>query len=113
MTKIKLLDAAGSVGEPRVVGTAALTMLACVTLVFTARNEGKMTSYYPDPNLQDDVPIDQVRLLPSIKMALLVAGLKTVGDVRNTSDAMLLSFQNLGQSSVTRLRNELGRRDRA
>lgn len=25
---------------------------------------------------------------------------------------MLLSFQNLGQSSVTRLRNELGRRDR-
>jgi hypothetical protein len=72
-----------------------------------------MTSYYPNPNLLDDVSIDQVRLLPSIKRALVAAGLETVGDVRKTSDAMLLSFQNLGQSSVTRLRNELGRRDRA
>jgi Bacterial RNA polymerase, alpha chain C terminal domain len=86
---------------------------ACVTLVFTASKESKMTSYYPDPNLLDDVSIDQVRLLPNIKRALVAAGLKTVGDVRETSDAMLLSFQNLGQSSVTRLRNELGRRDRA
>jgi DNA-directed RNA polymerase alpha subunit len=113
MTKIKLLGATGPVGEPRVVETAALTMLACVTLVFTASKEGKMTSYYPDPKLLDDVSIDQVRLLPSIKRALVAAGLGTVGDVRKTSDAMLLSFQNLGQSSVTRLRNELGRRDRA
>ena len=72
-----------------------------------------MTSYYPNPNLLDDVSIDQVRLLPSIKRALVAAGLETVGDVRKTPDAMLLSFQNLGQSSVTRLRNELGRRDRA
>ena len=87
---------------------------ACLRdLVFTASKEGKMTSYYPDPNLLDDVSIDQVRLLPSIKRALVGAGLETVGDVRKTSDAMLLSFQNLGQSSVTRLRNELGRRDRA
>ena len=59
-----------------------------------------MTSYYPNPNLLDDVSIDQVRLLPSIKRALVAAGLETVGDVRKTSDAMLLSFQNLGQSSV-------------
>jgi hypothetical protein len=38
-------------------------------------------------------------------------GLKTIGDVRKSSDAVLLSIQNLGQGSVTRLRNELGRRD--
>jgi DNA-directed RNA polymerase alpha subunit len=67
-----------------------------------------MTSYYPNPNLLDGISIDQVRLLPSIKRALVAAGLETVGDVRQTSDAMLLSFQNLGRSSVTRLRNELG-----
>ena len=69
-----------------------------------------MTSYDPDPNLPDDVSIGQVQLPPSIKRALVAAGLKTVGDVRKTSDAMLLSIQNLGQNSVTRLRKELGRR---
>jgi DNA-directed RNA polymerase alpha subunit len=88
-------------------------MRACVTLVFIASQEAKMTNYDPYPNLLDDVSVDQVRLLPSIKEALVAAGLKTVGDVRKTSDAMLLSFKNLGQSSVTRLRNELGRRDGA
>jgi DNA-directed RNA polymerase alpha subunit len=88
-------------------------MLACVTLVFIASKEAKMTSFDPYPNLLDDVSVDQVRLLPSIKKALVAAGLETVGDVRKTSDAMLLSFKNLGQSSVTRLRNELGRRDGA
>jgi DNA-directed RNA polymerase alpha subunit len=88
-------------------------MLACATLVFTASKEAKMTSYDPHPNLLDDVSIDQVRLPTSIKRALVAAGLTSVGDIRKTSDAMLLSFQNLGQSSVTRLRNELGRRDRA
>jgi DNA-directed RNA polymerase alpha subunit len=69
-----------------------------------------MTSYDPDPNLPDYVSIDQVRFSHRIKWALVAAGLKTVGDVRNTSDATLLSIQNLGQNSVTRLRNELGRR---
>jgi hypothetical protein len=38
----------------------------------------------------------------------VAAGLKTVGDVRKTSDATLLSIQNLGPGSLTRLRNELG-----
>jgi hypothetical protein len=66
-----------------------------------------MTSYDPDPNLPDDVSVDQVRLRPSIKRALVAAGLTTVGDVRKTSDVVLLSIRNLGQSSVTCLRNEL------
>ena len=61
----------------------------------------------PDPYLPDDTSISQVKLLPSLKRALIAAGLKTVGDVRRTSDPMLLTIQNLGRSSVTRLRNEL------
>lgn len=65
----------------------------------------------PDPNLPDGISIKQVKLLPGIKRALIAAGLKTVGDVRRTSDPMLLSIQNLGRNSVTRLRNELGRRE--
>jgi DNA-directed RNA polymerase alpha subunit len=75
-----------------------------------AEGEREMTSYDPDPNLPDDISIGEVRLPPTIKRALAAAGLKTVGDVRKTSDAMLLSIQKLGRSSVTRLRNELGRR---
>ena len=69
-----------------------------------------MRSYDPDPNLPDDVSIDQVRLPHRIKRALAAAGLKTVGDVRKASDAVLLSIQNLGRSSLTHLRNVLGRR---
>ena len=71
-----------------------------------------MRSYDPDPNLPDDVSIDQVRFPPRIKWALVAASLKTVGDVRKTSDAVLSSIQNLGKKAVPRLRNELGRRDR-
>jgi DNA-directed RNA polymerase alpha subunit len=71
-----------------------------------------MTKRDPGPNLPDGVPIDQVRLRPFIKRALAAAGLKTLGDVRKSSDAVLLSIQNLGQGSLTRLRNVLGRRDR-
>jgi DNA-directed RNA polymerase alpha subunit len=71
-----------------------------------------MKSYNPDPNLPDDLSIDQVRLRPGVKRALVAAGLKTIGDVRKTSDAMLSSIQNLGRKSITRLRNELGYRDR-
>jgi hypothetical protein len=65
----------------------------------------------PHPHLPDDTSINQVKLLPSLKRALIAAGLKTVGDVRKTSDPMLLTIQNLGRGSVARLRNELGRRE--
>jgi DNA-directed RNA polymerase alpha subunit len=71
-----------------------------------------MKSYNPDPNLPDDVSIDQVRFPHRIKWALVAAGLKTIGDVRKSSDAVLLSIQSLGWKSVTRLRNELGHADR-
>jgi DNA-directed RNA polymerase alpha subunit len=69
-----------------------------------------MTERDPGPNLPDDVSIDQVRLPYRIERALAAAGLKTVGDVRKASDAVLLSIRNLGQSSLTHLRNVLGRR---
>ena len=71
-----------------------------------------MRNYDPDPSLPDDVSIDQVRLRPFVRRALVAAGLTTVGDVRKSSDAVLLSIRNLGTNSVKRLRNELGHRDR-
>jgi hypothetical protein len=39
---------------------------------------------------------------------LAAAGLKTVGDVRETTDETLLSLQDLGSVSVKHLRETLG-----
>jgi DNA-directed RNA polymerase alpha subunit len=62
----------------------------------------------PTPELPDDVPISQVELPARIRNVLVAAGLKTVGEVRETSDEILLSFQDLGMTSVAHLRETLG-----
>jgi DNA-directed RNA polymerase alpha subunit len=67
-----------------------------------------MREFDPTPELQDDTPIDNVRLSTRIRNALNYAGLKTVGEVRETSDATILSFQDLGPGSVAHLRETLG-----
>jgi DNA-directed RNA polymerase alpha subunit len=62
----------------------------------------------PAPELPDDTPIDRVRLPTRIRNVLAAAGLKTVGEVRETADETLLSFQNFGPDSVKYLREALG-----
>ena len=61
----------------------------------------------PTPVLPDETPIDRVRFPTRIHNVLAAAGLKTVGEVRETADETLLSFQNLGPDSVTHLRKTL------
>jgi DNA-directed RNA polymerase alpha subunit len=68
----------------------------------------EMSEFDPTPELQDDTPIDNVRLSTRIWNALNYAGLKTVGEVRETSDATILSFQDIGPGSVAHLRETLG-----
>jgi DNA-directed RNA polymerase alpha subunit len=68
---------------------------------------------YPALGLPDETPIDNVRFSTRIANALKVAGVKTVGEIRQASDATLLSFQDLGQGSVARLRETLGNRHQA
>ena len=63
---------------------------------------------YPAPELPDDTPIENVRFSTRIRNALTTAGLKTVGEIREASDAMLLSLQDLGKGSVADLRETLG-----
>jgi DNA-directed RNA polymerase alpha subunit len=63
---------------------------------------------YPTPELPDDTPIDHVRFAPRIRNVLNAAGIKTVGEIRTTSDKTLLSLQNIGRGSVTHLRETLG-----
>jgi hypothetical protein len=56
--------------------------------------------------LPDDTPIEDVRF-PTANV-LAAAGLKTVGEVRETGDKTLLSFQDLGPDSFAHLRKTLG-----
>jgi DNA-directed RNA polymerase alpha subunit len=63
---------------------------------------------YPTPELPDNTPIEHVRLATRIRNALNSAGIKTVGEVRETSDETLLSMQDLGKTSVSNLRETLG-----
>ena len=62
----------------------------------------------PTPGLPDDTPISDVELPARIRNVLVAAGLETVGEVRETADETLLSFQDLGKSSVSHIRETLG-----
>jgi Bacterial RNA polymerase, alpha chain C terminal domain len=70
--------------------------------------KGKQAVLDPTPELPDDTLIEDVRFATRIRNVLNAAGLKTVGEVRETSDEILLSFQDLGQGSVAHLRETLG-----
>ena len=63
----------------------------------------------PTPELPDDTLISDVEFPSRIRNVLVAAGLKTVGEVRETSDETLLSFQDFGRGSVAHLRETLGR----
>jgi DNA-directed RNA polymerase alpha subunit len=67
-----------------------------------------MSELEPTPELPDDTPIREVRFPTRIKDALFAAGLKTVGEVRETSDEALLSLPDFGKVSVAHLRETLG-----
>jgi DNA-directed RNA polymerase alpha subunit len=61
-----------------------------------------IASHFPDNTL-----VDELQLPTRIRNALSAAGLQTVGEVRETSDEMLLSFQDMGKGSVALLRKIL------
>jgi hypothetical protein len=48
------------------------------------------------------------RIADAHRTVLAIAGLETVGEVREASDEILLSFQDFGKASVTHLRETLG-----
>ena len=62
----------------------------------------------PTPELPDDTPVDGVRFSTRIHNVSSAAGLNTVGEVRETADETLLSFQDLGPGSIKHLRETLG-----
>ena len=67
-----------------------------------------MSELEPTPELPDNTPIREVRFPARIKDALFAAGIKTVGEVRETSDKALLALPDFGKASVVQLRETLG-----
>jgi DNA-directed RNA polymerase alpha subunit len=63
---------------------------------------------YPAPDLPDDTPVENVRFTTRIRKTLSAAGMKTIGDVREVSDAGLLSLPDFGSGSLSYLREALG-----
>jgi DNA-directed RNA polymerase alpha subunit len=64
------------------------------------------TMLEPTPELPDDTLISDVEFPACIRTVLATAGLETVGEVRETSDEMLLSFQDFGKASIAHLLRE-------
>jgi DNA-directed RNA polymerase alpha subunit len=62
----------------------------------------------PTPELPDDTLISDVEFPPRIRNVLVAAGLKTVGEVRETSDETLISLPDFGKGSLSELREKLG-----
>jgi DNA-directed RNA polymerase alpha subunit len=62
----------------------------------------------PTPELPDETMIGDVRFPTRIRNVMAAAGLKTLGDIRDTTNEMLLSLQDLGPISVKHLRETLG-----
>jgi DNA-directed RNA polymerase alpha subunit len=62
----------------------------------------------PTSELPDDTLIENIRFPTRLRNALAAEGLKTVGEVRETADETLLSFQDLGPASIKHLREALG-----
>ena len=73
-----------------------------------AREAAVVPMHVPAPELPDDTPLKNVRFSTRIQNALTAGGLKTVGEVRELSDATLLSLQDLGKASLAELRQTLG-----
>jgi DNA-directed RNA polymerase alpha subunit len=63
---------------------------------------------YPAPELPDDTALENVRFSTRIRNAITAAGWKTVGEIREASDATLLSLPDVGPGSVAHLRETLG-----
>jgi DNA-directed RNA polymerase alpha subunit len=59
-------------------------------------------------DLADNVLVCQIDFPTRIRNALYYAGLTTVGEVRESSDEMLMSLPDLGAKSVALLRQTLG-----
>ena len=69
-----------------------------------AREAAAVPMLYPAPELPDATLIQNVRFSTRIRKALNAEGMKTIGEIREASDAELLSLPDFGKESVAYLR---------
>jgi DNA-directed RNA polymerase alpha subunit len=62
----------------------------------------------PAPELPDNTPIEKVLFPTRVRNAISAVGWKTVGEIREASDATLLGLPDVGKGSVSYLRETLG-----
>jgi DNA-directed RNA polymerase alpha subunit len=62
----------------------------------------------PAPDLPDDTEINQIQLPTRIRTVLNKAGFKTIGEIRQSSDANLLRLRHSGPALIAFLRKALG-----
>ena len=62
----------------------------------------------PLPELPDDTLVEAVNLPTRVRDALLQAGIRTIGQARETTDCDLLKLPAIGKSSLEYLRQSLG-----
>ena len=71
--------------------------------------DGKTVLHTPTPSLPDETLLDAVALSTRLRNVFKYNDLKTVGDVREASDATLRSFQDFGRGSLVYIRETFGR----
>jgi DNA-directed RNA polymerase alpha subunit len=77
-------------------------------LVKIGQGKSQMKEIEPTPELPDNTPIREVRFPTRIKIALLAAGIKTVGEVREMLDQTLIDLPDFGKGSLAHVRETLG-----
>ena len=70
--------------------------------------KGRRTMDDPTPDQADQTPIETVRFSTIVRNALLIAGFKTIGEVRVTADEDLRGKRRTGPGRLAYLRSTLG-----
>jgi hypothetical protein len=93
--------------DPKLKATIAAVLKNGVEIAGTIELKAKQK---PSPNLSADTRVVDVDLPTRIQKALESNGISTVGQVRDTPDATLLSFEDLGPRFFAYIREHLGRK---
>ena len=73
-----------------------------------ARRGNRRLLLDPAPDLPDDTEINRIQLPTRIRTVLNKAGFKTIGEIRQSSDADLLRLRHSGPALIAFLRKAFG-----
>jgi DNA-directed RNA polymerase alpha subunit len=68
----------------------------------------QLAMFDPSTDLPDDTPVETVRFPTRILNALSYAGVRTIGEIRESSDETLAGLPDFGRGSIRWLREKIG-----